>query len=101
MLLARKNAPGHPSFFLGWQTWAENAFFKLVKVTLGVVAEAALLAAALPTLVQVGSQTPPILDIPRPQVQPFLWAQPRGQTRHHAHRPLHHQTRRCLFTSAG
>jgi hypothetical protein len=33
---------------LGWQTWAENAFFKVVEVTLGVAAEAALLAAAFP-----------------------------------------------------
>jgi hypothetical protein len=36
-------------FFLGWQTWAETAFFKLSEVTRGVAAEAALLAAALPT----------------------------------------------------
>ena len=71
-------------FFLGWQTWVETAFFKLAEVAGGVTAEASLLAAALPALVQVRTQPPPILHITRRQFQPFLRTQPRRQARHHA-----------------
>ena len=71
-------------FFLGWQTWAETAFFKLAEVTRGVAAEAALLATALPTFIQLGTQPPPILHISCPQYKPFLRAQSRCQARHHA-----------------
>jgi hypothetical protein len=40
---------------LGWQTWAETAFFELAEVTLGVAAEAALFAATFPALIQFGT----------------------------------------------
>src|SRR3954447_7065684 len=90
-----------PPFFLHWQTWGETAFFELTEIPGGVTSEASLLAAAFPALVQVGTQPLPIIYIPCPQFEPFLWTQPRGQARHHAHRPLHHQTRRRLFASTG
>src|SRR3954454_2313161 len=86
---------------LHWQTWGETAFFELTEIPGGVTSEASLLAAAFPALVQVGTQPLPIIYIPCPQFEPFLWTQPRGQARHHAHRPLHHQTRRRLFASTG
>src|SRR5512147_862871 len=86
---------------LGWQTWVETAFLELAEEFGGVTTEASLLATRFPALVQLGPQPPPILHILRPQFQPFLRSQSRGQARHHAHGTLDHQTRRRLFPSAG
>src|SRR5262245_28993485 len=86
---------------LGWQTWGEAAFFELAEVPGGVTSEAALLATAFPTFVQVGPQPPPIFYVPCPQLKSFLRTESGGQTRHYAHRPLYHQPRRRLLAPAG
>src|SRR5262249_27443865 len=83
------------------QTWGEAAFFELAEVPGGVTSEAALLATAFPTFVQVGPQPPPIFYVPCPQLKSFLRTESGGQTRHYAHRPLYHQPRRRLLAPAG